>query len=117
MRTSEEKLNDSLKSQITKTLAQTLSDLKDAKESEEFLRDFFTESEIVAFSKRLAISYWLKKGRSYSNIKKNLKVSSATVASVSEMMNSEGFRLALQKIEAEEWANKWSEKIKNFVGK
>ena len=115
MRTSQEKLNPSFKNQIIKTLAQTLADLKDLDEVETFLRDFFTESEYEAFSKRLAISYWLKKGRSYANIKQNLKVSSATVAAVQGMMDSRGFKLALKKIEAEEWANVWSEKIKKFI--
>jgi uncharacterized protein YerC len=115
MRTSQEKLNPSFKNQIIKTLAQTLADLKDLDEVETFLRDFFTESEYEAFSKRLAISYWLKKGRSYANIKQNLKVSSATVASVQSIMKSKGFQLALKKIEAEEWANVWSEKIKKFI--
>jgi len=115
MRTSQEKLNPSFKNQIIKTLAQTLADLKDLDEVETFLKDFFTESEYEAFSKRLAISYWLKKGRSYANIKQNLKVSSATVASVQSMMESKGFQLALKKIEAEEWANVWSEKIKKFI--
>ena len=115
MRTSQEKLNPSFKNQIIKTLAQTLADLKDLDEVETFLKDFFTESEYEAFSKRLAIAYWLKKGRSYANIKQNLKVSSATVASVQSIMKSKGFQLALKKIEAEEWANVWSEKIKKFI--
>lgn len=117
MRTSNEKLNPSFKNQINKTLAQALSDLKDLDEAEIFLHDFLTASEFEAFSKRLAIAYWLKKGRSYANIKQNLKVSSATVANVANMMEREGFKLALKKIEAEEWANVWAEKIKNFVGK
>ena len=82
MRTSDQKLNSSLKSQIKKTLAQTITDLKDVSESDNFLSDFLTDSEYEAFAKRLAIAYWLKKGRSYSNIKNNLKVSSATIATV-----------------------------------
>lgn len=117
MRTSEKKLNPSLKSQVIKTLAQTIADLRDLDESDKFLQDFLTESEYEAFAKRLAIAYWLKKGRSYNNIKQNLKVSSATIASVQSMMDKAGFKLALKKIEAEEWANQWSEKIKKFVGK
>jgi hypothetical protein len=45
-----------------------------------------------------------------------LKVSSATIAEVSSSMKSPGFARALKKIEAEEWANQWVEKIKKFVG-
>ena len=58
-----------------------------------------------------------RKGRSYENIKQNLKVSSATVASIQSMLDKKGIKLALKKIEAEEWANLWSERIKKFVGK
>lgn len=124
MRTSDRKLNPSLKRQISKTFAQTLTDFKDLDEVYTFLKDFFTEKELEAFSKRLAVAYWLKKGRSYENIRENLKVSSATIAEVSSTMEKEGFKLAIKKIEAEEWANQWAEKIgkaglgiKKFVGK
>jgi hypothetical protein len=47
----------------------------------------------------------------------NLKVSSATIASVEKMMKKEGFKLAIKDLEAEEWANQWAEKIQNFIRK
>ena len=115
MRTSGKKLNPSLRTQIEKTLSQAIADLKDINEAGVFLNDFLTESEFEAFAKRLAVAYWLKKGRSYANIKDNLKVSSATVASVQSMMQKPGFKLILKRIEAEEWANQWAEKIKKFI--
>jgi uncharacterized protein YerC len=117
MRVSEKVLNPSLKKEIESVFAQTITDLKDLGETKIFLRDFFNSSEIEVFTKRLAIIYFLKKGRSYSNIKDNLKVSSATVASVQTTMDKPGIKLALKKIEAEEWANVWAEKIKKFVKK
>lgn len=117
MRISEKKLNPSLKSQIKKTFAQAVGDLHDLHETDRFFSDFFTDSEYEAFSKRLAIAYWLKKGRSYSNIKNNLKVSSATIASVQSETKKPGIKMILQKIEAEEWANQWADKIKKFVRK
>jgi uncharacterized protein YerC len=94
-----------------------LNEFKDENKMEVFLRDFLTEGEFEGLSKRLAVSYWLKKERSYENIKENLKVSSATIASVSEMMKKKGFEMALKNLEAEEWAQQWSEKIKKFVRK
>ena len=115
MRVSQRKVNNSLKNQITKTFAQTLSDIKDSKEAIIFTTGFFNESELETFAKRLAIAYWLKKGRSYENIKENLKVSSATIATVQSMMDRPGIKLALKKVEAEEWANVWAEKIKNVA--
>lgn len=116
MRTSDRKLNPSLKRQIIKTFAQTFADIKNLNEGEIFLNNFFTKAEVETFSKRLAIAYWLKKGRSYSNIKTNLKVSSATIADISSLLNNPGFSLAIKKIEAEEWANQWADKIKKFIG-
>lgn len=115
MRTSSLKVSSSLKTQLEKTLSQVIADLKDEGEVTIFLKDFFNESEFETFVKRLAVAYWLKKGRSYSNIKENLKVSSATIASIHASINNPGIKLALKKLEAEEWANVWSEKIKKFV--
>lgn len=117
MRTSEKILNPSLKKEILRAFSQTVADLKDPEEADLFFRDFLTNTEYEAFAKRLAIAYWLKKKRSYNNIKDNLKVSSATIASVQEVLDKEGFKLALKKMEAEEWANQWAEKIKKFVKK
>ena len=116
MRTSDIKLNPSLKGRLIKTLAQTLVDIKELNESETFLKDFFNDSELETFAKRLSIAYWLTKKRSYNNIKQNLKVSSATIAVIEKLMRKEGFNKAIKNIEAEEWANVWAEKIKKFVG-
>jgi uncharacterized protein YerC len=117
MRTSNQRLNPSFKNQIEKTLAQVVADLGNIDEASTFMHDFFNESELETFVKRLAVVYWLKKGRSYANIKQNLKVSSATIASAQSTINKPGIKLALKKMEAEEWANVWTEKIKKFVRK
>ncbi|MEK7498118.1 MAG: Trp family transcriptional regulator [Patescibacteria group bacterium] len=117
MRTSTRPVSSSLKNQIDKTFIQLISDLKDTKEIEIFLADFFNQSELETFTKRLAVAYWLHKNRSYNNIKENLKVSSATIATMQESINKQGIRLALKMVEAEEWANQWSEKIRNIVKK
>lgn len=117
MRTSSFKLNPTLKKQIGKMFTQLICDLKSPKETDDFLKVFFNESEYETFIKRMAVAYWLKKNRSYSNIKNNLKISSATIASIQNTLNSEGIKTALKKIEAEEWANIWAEKIKKIINK
>jgi len=117
MRISEKKINPSLKKEIERVLSQAVADIRNLEEANQFLSDFFTSSESEAFARRLAIGYWLKKGRSYNNIKENLKVSSATIATVQEMLEKPGFQMILKKVEAEEWANQWAEKIKKFVKK
>lgn len=117
MRVSEKKVNKSLKKQIEKIFVQTIVDIKDQKEAEAFINDFLSTIETETLTKRLAVAYWLKKGRSYDNIKENLKVSSATIASVQSIIEKEGVANAIKKIEAEEWANLWADKIKKFIGK
>lgn len=117
MRTSGKILNPSLERQIKKTLAQVVVDINSQEEAERFLKDFFTKAELQVFSKRFAIVYWLKKERSYENIKRNLKVSSATIAGMTKLLKKEGIKNAIKKMEAEEWANKWVEKIKRFTKK
>ncbi len=114
MRTSKNSLNKSLKREIINTFFQTIEDLKNKAEIETFFQDFFNEIELETYSKRLAIAYWLRKKRSYENIKTNIKVSSATIASVEKQLKLNGFKLAIKKMEAEEWANVWSEKIKKL---
>src|SRR5258706_736015 len=115
MRTSSQKLNEILKKQLTKTFANLVVDLKKPEDIEMFMKDFFNESELETFIKRLGVFYWLKKGRSYNNIKDNLKVSSATIATAQDASKKPGIKLALKFMEAEEWANQWADKIKGIV--
>lgn len=109
-------INPTLKKELVRTFAQVIADIKNKEEAIDFIQDFFEETEIEVFTKRLAIAYWLKKGRSYSNIKQNLKASSATIADISNIAKRKGFQLALKKIEAEEWAELWAKKIKKITG-
>ncbi|MEK7188839.1 MAG: YerC/YecD family TrpR-related protein [Patescibacteria group bacterium] len=115
MRVSNKKLHASLYQELADSFTQLIIDLKNVDETKKFLGDFFNKNEIQTFIKRLSVAYWLKKGRSYQNIKENLKVSSATIASIQKIMDREGIKIAIKKMEADEWANQWSEKIKKMV--
>lgn len=117
MRTSDLKINKILQNQVDALLTRTIADIKNPKDAETFLNDFMTSAEKENFTKRLAVAYWLKKGRSYKNIKDNLKVSSATIAGVQSILEKKGMEMALKNLEADEWASEWSEKIKKIVGK
>lgn len=108
-------MNSSLKRQLLRTFIQMVDDLKDKGEIEKFLTDFFDDMELETYVKRLAISYWLKKGRDRENIKRNLLATSSEITKVEKLLKKDGIQLALKKIEADEWANQWSEKIKNFT--
>jgi uncharacterized protein YerC len=92
-----------------------IDDLKDKKEIEKFLTDFFSEEEFEKYIKRLAVVYWLKKGRDEENIKRNLLASPKEISEARELLKKDGIKLALKKIEADEWANIWAEKIKKFT--
>jgi uncharacterized protein YerC len=114
MITSEQKMNSSLKRQLLRTFIQMVDDLKDKKEIEKFLTDFFSEEEFEKYIKRLAIAYWLKKGRDAENIQRNLLATPKEISEAKELLKKEGVKLAIKKIEADEWANVWVEKIKTF---
>lgn len=111
MQVSSRKLNTTLEKQIFSVFYQTLADLKASHEVRSVLDDLLTDTEQTALAKRLAIATFLEKGRSYENIRETLKVSSATIATVAERMGNPGLQLALAKIKAEDWAEKWAAKI------
>lgn len=104
-----------LQKEIVSTFFQTLEDIKNKKDFEIFFKDFFEDKELEIYTKRLAIAYWLKKKRTYQNIKTNLNVTTAEIKSVEEKLNTKGFKLALKHMEAEEWANVWNERIRRVI--
>ena len=117
MQISKQKVNAVLEKQLYKTLWQLLADIKNPQEAEVLIGDLLSATELSTLAKRLAVAYWLSKKRSYENIKVNLKVSSATVADVQKQLKRPGWKLAIQKVTADEWANVWEQKIKGFLKK
>lgn len=90
------------------------ADLKSGKEVTTFLQDFLTDSEQTMLAKRLAVAWELYQGKSYGEIQKQFGVSSATISAVAEVMMKPGMQLAMKKLTIDEWAEKWSEKLKNM---
>jgi len=91
-----------------------IDDLGSPKEIEIFLKDFFDDEELTKYVKRLAIAYWLKKGRDKENIQRNLQATPKEISEARKSLKKEGINLALKKIEAEEWADVWVKRIKKF---
>ena len=116
MQVSARPLNKRIENQVFVVLHQMLADAKNPDEVRQVLQDLLSSGEHTVVAKRLAIAIFLDKGRSYENIKETLKVSSATIASVQEIMGSAGLQLALQKVKAEEWADGWARKIRQLIG-
>lgn len=108
---------NALQKQVTNTFFQTLEDLKTKENFAIFVKDFLNEKELEIFTNRLAIAYWFKKGRDSSNIKTNLKATLKEIKEVKAKLDSKGYKLAIKLMEAEEWANKWSEKYKKMLSK
>ena len=117
MKKSNNKISKNIENQVYKILYQVLADSKTEEGMEIVLKSLLTESELEAISKRLAIAVFLDKGQSYEHIKDVLKVSSATIASVAESINSRGMQMALERVKAEEWADVWSIRISRALEK
>lgn len=109
-------MNPTLEREIIKTFIQNLKDLAEQKKLDTFIKDFLTEEELETYAKRLAIAYWIKKGRDEENIERNLKAAKKEIAKVRKQMEKEGMKIALKNLEADEWANVWAERIKKFAG-
>jgi len=98
MRLSQRQVNKNLEKEIFQMLYQLIVDIKTPEEAKSFLEDVFGKNESLALAKRLAVSYYLSRGRSYGNIRENLKVSSATISTVDKARDTKGFALALKKM-------------------
>lgn len=117
MRLSDETMDPGLEKEIRKLLTQIIADIRDETEAQQLITDLLTPGEQVALAKRLGIGLSLVRGESYEEIKKRLKVSSATVAKVQESLDTPGMKLALSKAATDEWAEKWASKLSSAMGK
>ncbi len=94
-----------------------LAELNTPEELKVVMGDLLTDGERTAMIKRLGIAVYLDKGRSYEDIKNNVKVSSATVASVANTLGNPGWQEMIKRIKAEEWAEEWTSKISKSIKK
>ena len=116
MQISTKTLSAKVQQQLFDNLHTVLADMKDPAEIEKFLKAFLTQTEYTVLAKRLTIASLLEQGHSYDQIRKQLKVSSATISTVSENMSQEGIQLALQRIKVNQWAHRTVKKIKKILG-
>jgi uncharacterized protein YerC len=116
---SKRQLDKDFENKIKDILAQVISDINNKDQAKDFLTDFLSETEFMALSKRLAVILYLDQKRSYEEIKDEIKVSSATIATTQSLLEkqSQGVILALKLVKAEEWATKWAGKITGIFGK
>lgn len=117
MQLSKNKINKNLNLQLRNMFLGVLAEMKSPEEIELVLQDLLTETERAAVLKRLGIAIYLDKRRSYEDIKNNIKVSSATIATVAETLGNPGIQEVLRRIKADEWAKETSGKIMKSIKK
>ncbi|MBU1200672.1 hypothetical protein KJ953_04055 [Patescibacteria group bacterium] len=117
MQLSKKKINNTLNLQLKKMFLGVLAEIKSPEEIGVILQDLLTETERAIILKRLGIAVYLDKGRSYENIKNNIRVSSATIAGVAESLGNPGFQEIIKRIKADQWAEETSGKIVRGIRK
>lgn len=119
MQVSKKNVNKQVEKRIFKALYQVLADLRKPEGVKKFLDDVLSKTERTVLAKRLGIAWYLNKNRSYDVIRQDLKVSSATIATVQQGLekSGEGIMSAIKTIEADEWAGEMAIKVKQSVKK
>lgn len=117
MRLSKKNIEKQKENELLNTFYQLIADVKDPVEARKVFGDLLTKAETLMIAKRLGVARALEKGVSYSEIRKDLRVSSATISQISSnVRKSKGIEIAMEKISADQWAEKWASKIKNLFG-
>ena len=88
MQLSHNPINKTLEKQLDNLFYQVLAEIDSPEDLRTVFGDVLTEGERMAVLKRLGIALYLDKGRNYEDVKNNIKVSSATIATVSESLGS-----------------------------
>ena len=86
------------KNRPAQQIVEALVTISDEQTMKNFLRDVMTEKEIIEISLRFEAAKMLQEGKKYTEIIEKTKLSSRTVARISEwMQNGEGgYKAALQ---------------------
>lgn len=83
----------------TRQFAEAISGMSDMQTLQNFLRDVMTEKEILEISARLEAARMLQEGKKYTEVIEATKLSSRTVARISDwMQNGQGGYEAALKI-------------------
>lgn len=98
-------------------LIDTISNLRDPGEIESFLNEFISPVEKIMLAKRMAIAVLLAKGYDYASIKKILRVTPTTIASISIALkySKRGYKGAVEKILRSEKMEEFWQKVDNVV--
>ncbi len=76
------------RSKTARQFAEALVNINDVQAMQNFLRDVMTEKEIIEISSRLEAARMLKAGNTYTDIVAKTKLSSRTIARISDWMQN-----------------------------
>lgn len=113
MQVSKKGVSKKISERIFGALYQVMADTRKSEDVKMLFEDILSDTERTVLAKRLGIVMYLKQGMSYDHIRSELKVSSATIASVQKWMEQggKGLDMALRRIEADDWAEDLSKKV------
>lgn len=111
MQTSAKPVDQEIIDQIENQFYKALSQIKSETQMKAFLKAFLSETEQTVMHKRFAILKMLTDGKSYTAIEEQLKVSSATVSSISKLGQEPAIQELLKELAADEWATDMSSKF------
>lgn len=113
---SKRKLYRKIEDKMFETFWEAISKLKSKEEIRSFVSDLLSPVERMMIAKRLAIAALLLRNYSYDSIKDTLKVSGATIAKVSLVLNNnQGYKVAVNKIARSEATREFWHDIENLL--
>lgn len=100
-------------------LRETISDLRNGQDIEDFLHDFLSPVEKIMLAKRLSIAVLLNKGYRYATISAILRVTPPTISQVSLLLkySGKGYKKAVDKISRNEKMNEFWQGIEDVLAK
>lgn len=110
-------LSSEVEQRIDEILVETIANLHDVGEIETFLAEFISPVEKIMLAKRMAIAVLLAKGYDYEAIKKVLRVTPTTIASVSIALkySKRGYKRAVEKILQSEKIDEFWQKVDDVL--
>lgn len=110
-------IHKDVEKRIFEIFKSVISNLRSSEDIEDFLEDFLSPVEKIMLAKRLSIAVLLAKGYTYPSIVKILRVTPATIASVSTSLkySGKGYKKMVEKILQNEKIDTFWEKIEDFL--
>lgn len=86
--------------ETTDKLFEAILDLRNKREARAFFRDLLTQSEIEEFANRWKVANMLSNKIPYSQIEKETKMSTTTIARISKWLNDgmNGYKLMIERL-------------------